>query len=365
MAGAKTTTVTVTIILRFYPPGVDITQAPGGCIPDSNTMIEAFQRNWINLASTRLGARAICATDDFFAPVERLLDDTDPVFIEGKFDDNGKWMDGWESRRKREPGHDYCIVELCRPGSVHGIVIDTRHFTGNYAPAASIDACYLPDSEPNEKTQWHEMVSSQALQGDSQQAIEISDQSTVTHLRLNIYPDGGVARLRVYGTAECNWNEKAGQVVDLASALNGGRALVCNDQHFGHMSNILSPGRGINMGDGWETRRRREPGFDWVIIALGHEGIVKSIEIDTAHFKGNFPHQCSISATCLKNVDESNIADQSLFWQELLPRQAMQMDHIHKFEEEILAIDSITHLRLNLHPDGGISRLRVYGTVSF
>ena len=327
-------------------------------------MIDELQQKWMNLASEKLGARTIYATDDFFAPKERLIDDADPVFIEGKFDDNGKWMDGWESRRKREPGHDYCIIALCKPGEIHGIVIDTRHFTGNYPPAASIDGCYSPDSDPNENSAWDEIVCSRALKGDNLDSIVIQNESTFTHLRLNIFPDGGIARLRVYGVPECHWEDSTDKIVDLSSALNGGRAIICNDQHFGNMNNILSPGRGINMGDGWETRRRREPGFDWVIIALGHVGIIKAIEIDTAHFKGNFPHQCSISAAYLPSVDESNVADQSLFWEELLPYQNMKMDHIHKYEQEIRDIGSVTHLRLNIYPDGGISRLRAFGLLS-
>ena len=327
-------------------------------------MLEELQSKWINLASAKLGAKAIYASDDFFAPKERMLNDAEAVFIADKYDDNGKWMDGWESRRKRGEGFDYCIVELCKAGVIHGIDIDTSHFTGNYAPSASIDACYSPDTTPDENGEWTEIVVPTSLQGDSHKVIAIDDATHYTHLRLNIYPDGGVARLRVYGSPVCEWeSQDASELIDLAATLQGGRALACNNQHFGTMHNLLMPGRGVNMGDGWETRRRREPGHDWTMIALGHAGTIKRIEIDTAHFKGNFPHQCSIQAAYMPNVDENTLTQQSLYWQDLLPRQYMQMDHIHEYESEVVDLGPITHVRLNLFPDGGVSRLRLFGLI--
>ena len=327
-------------------------------------MPDDFQTRWVNLASQKLGARAVSCSDDFFAPMVRMISDAEPVFIDGKYDDNGKWMDGWESRRKRVEGHDHCIVRLARSGKIFAVDIDTRHFTGNYAPSASLEACSSNEDVPDDNTQWVELLAPTTLQGDSHHPIRVDSDHVFTHVRLNIYPDGGVARLRVYGDPVCDWeNLDASETVDLVATLNGGRAIACNNEHFGTMHNLLTPGRGINMGDGWETRRRREPGHDWVIIALGHAGEVSNIEIDTAHFKGNFPHECSIQAAYMPSAEESTLAQQSLFWRELLPAQRMQMDHIHRYTSEVAELGTITHVRLNIFPDGGVSRLRLHGHI--
>ena len=325
---------------------------------------DQFTRSWVNLASAKLGATAISCSDDFFAPMARMLKDQAPIFIDGKYDDHGKWMDGWESRRKRTAGHDWCIVKLAKPGVIHGIEIDTTHFTGNYPPAASIDACSTSDA-PNEKTKWRELVAQSALSGDSQYQYAIDDAEICTHVRVNLYPDGGIARLRVYAEPKVRWDDLApGELVDLAAALNGGVALACNNEHFGTMGNLLTPGRGADMGDGWETRRRREPGNDWVVIALARAGKIKRIEIDTAHFKGNYPDRCGIQAAHLELVNLNSIDADSQAWRELLPQVKMEADHEHVFVDEITGSDLVTHIRLNIYPDGGVSRLRLFAELS-
>jgi allantoicase len=203
------------------------------------------------------------------------------------------------------------------------------------------------------------------LQGNNHHYHEITNAQAFTHLRFNIYPDGGVARLRVYGVPFRDWsNVGDNEQIDLAAALNGGRALACSDEHFGRMSNILNPGRGINMGDGWETARRRTPGNDWVLVALGHPGEIERVVVDTLHFKGNYPDSCSIQAAFVKGGTDSQIETQSLFWRELLPSQKLQMHAEHEFSEQIKALGPITHVRVNVFPDGGISRLRLFGKVA-
>lgn len=320
--------------------------------------------HFVNLADARLGTKAIYVTDDWFAEVNRLLQPTPPVWKEGVFDDNGKWMDGWESRRKRFEGYDYAIIELGVPGTIKGVDIDTSFFTGNYPPSASLDACFSPNADPNDDTVWTEVLASVDLNGNSQHLHEVQDDRPWTHLRFNIYPDGGVARLRVYGIPWCDWSQQdPNEQVDLASALNGGRALACSDEHFGKMSNILNPGRGVNMGDGWETARRRTPGNDWVIVALGHPGIIDSVLIDTLHFKGNYPDSCSIQAAYVKGGTDSQIETQSLYWRELLPSQKLDMHREHTFTEQLRDIGPITHVRLNIFPDGGVSRMRLFGRI--
>ncbi len=324
-------------------------------------MPNPFSR-YVNLAHTRLGAAPVRVTDEFFAPAQRMLAQGEPVFVPDKYDDHGKWMDGWESRRKRGVGHDHCVVRLGRAGRLHGVDIDTRHFTGNYPPAASLEACWCPHGDPADDAQWVQVLPSVSLSGDSQHFHAIADNGVYTHVRLNIYPDGGVARLRVYGEPHCDWdNHDPSVIVDLLALEHGGRAIACNDEHYGSIQNLNLPGRGINMGDGWETRRRREPGNDWAILALGHAGLIKAIEVDTAHFKGNYPDRCSIQAAFVSGGTEDSLVTQSMFWAELLPPQALSMDAVHRFESQIADIGPVTHVRLNIIPDGGVSRLRVFG----
>lgn len=322
-----------------------------------------YTSRWVNLAQPRLGAEVIYATDEFFAQKERMLNPEPAVFIPGKYDDHGKWMDGWETRRRRGEGYDFSIVRLGRPGVIKEIDIDTSHFTGNYPPAASIDACYSADA-PDASTQWVEIVPSTSLQGNAHHLVPVQDNRPYTHVRLNIYPDGGIARLRVYGQIQQNWDQvNPNETIDLVALEHGGRVIKANDSHFGSPDNLIAPGRGINMGDGWETRRRREPGNDWAIIALGHAGIARSIEVDTAFFKGNYPDRCSVQAAYVSGGTDQSLVTQSMFWKTLLPEQKLSMDNRHVFES-LNDLGPITHVRLNIFPDGGISRFRLFGQIT-
>jgi allantoicase len=319
----------------------------------------AFTRRHANLASSRLGAVAIAASDDFFADKSRMLNPDPAVFIPGKYDDNGKWMDGWESRRKRSAGNDWCLVQLARRGVIHGVDIDTSHFTGNFPPAAALEAC---DGEPDDPTAWSTLIPATPLKGDSHHYISIDDPRVFTHIRLQIFPDGGVARLRVYGTPRVHWERMDKEaLVDLAAIENGSQVVGCNNEHFGAATNLLMPGRGANMGDGWETRRRREPGNDWCVIALAHAGVIRKITVDTAYFKGNYPDRCSIQAAHVREGTPDSIITQSMFWPVLLPEMKLEMDREHSFVNEIVDTGVVTHVKLNILPDGGVSRLRLWG----
>jgi allantoicase len=330
-----------------------------------------FARGTINLASARLGAVGLSSTDEFFAPLERMLKDEPAEFIPGLYDDNGKWMDGWESRRKRVPGHDHAVIRLAMPGRIFGFDIDTSHFTGNYPPHASIEAALLESGDPDDATEWTEILAKTPL-GSSQHNFKAIDdpqqsQKVWTHLRLHIYPDGGVARLRVFGAAHFDWSKVgAGEEVDLAYVFHGAQALAWSDAHYGAPERMLGPGRGVNMGDGWETARRRGPGHDWAILKLGHAGRIQRIVVDTAHFKGNFPDTCELFGAYLPDqagdLGESEIAA-SADWQPILARTKLAADHVHEFTgDSIQSSEPVTHVRFNIHPDGGVSRLRLFGT---
>lgn len=315
-----------------------------------------------NLADARIGATIIDCSDEFFAEAKRILNADAPIFVEDKFDDHGKWMDGWETRRKRHAGYDWCIVKLGVAGKISGLDIDTTFFTGNYPASAALEACYAPDDQLDQ-VEWHSLLANSVLGSSQHHIFEIASDQVFTHIRLNIFPDGGVARLRVYGEVQIQLKDSE-QTLDLLALENGGRVIAFSDAHYGHPRNLINPGRGINMGDGWETKRRRAPGFDWCVLALGQAGTIEKIEIDTAHFKGNFPAQVSIQAVYVEDATDPQLIPQSMFWPFLLEAQDMQMDHVHSYINEVLAHEKISHIRINMIPDGGISRIRLWGKVT-
>ncbi|MCQ4634823.1 allantoicase [Shinella sp. CPCC 100929] len=326
----------------------------------STGALPAFTRGTINLAAASLGARGIFATDEFFGPLSRMLADEPAVFHPGLYDENGKWMDGWETRRRRGPGHDHAVIALATPGRIRGFDVDTAFFTGNFPTACAIEACHAPEG-PDDRTAWVELLGPSPLGPSAQHFFDCAADGLYSHVRLRIYPDGGVARLRVYGIPTL---APAEGPIDLAAALAGGQVIALSNGHYGHQR-LLAPGRGVNMGDGWETSRRREPGHEWIVVKLATRATVESIVVDTAHFKGNYPDACSMQAADLTGSTgdlPTLVKAASMFWQEILPEQKLAADRIHTFDGHIVKrAGAVTHVRLNIHPDGGVSRLRVFG----
>lgn len=326
-------------------------------------MSNPFQ-DLIDLASERLGGAVIAANDEFFAPKEAMLKPGPAEWREGVYTERGKWMDGWETRRRRTPGHDWAIVRLGAPGIVRGVVIDTSYYTGNYPEHASVDACSLGDNASVEgilsgAVHWDSLLPKTALTGNGVNAFETKGQTRrVTHLRLNIFPDGGVARLRVHGEVVPD-TDVFSREADLAAMENGGFVVSCSDMHYGHRQNLILPGRSTHMGDGWETRRRRGPGHDWSIVRLARRGRITRIELDTDHFKGNAPGRCMLEYT---DADPAAFDAGKATWDELLPETPLEPHMRHKWYE----FDSgdATHVRLNIYPDGGVARLRLFGLAS-
>lgn len=362
------------------------------------------------LASTKVGGRILFATDEWFAAATMMLSGGQPVWKEGVYSSQGKWMDGWESGRKRTPGHDWCIVELGIPGVISGFEVDTSFFTGNFVPKISIQATNkLAVELPNVLDQWNLEAGYRATPDDYKAVallesekwvellpmtpllpgyedtcrnfFEVSSLSSWSHLRVNIYPDGGIARLRVFGDVQRDWFLKApvDNLVDLCSVVNGAIPIAWSDVHFGHPINMLRPGRGVDMGDGWETARHLDrpsvlysdehgnlkvPGCDWTVLQLGIAGSVCKFEVDTNHFKGNFPESCLIEGcnAPIKKRPEILNAEQCEklgCWKVLLPRTKLKAHLRHYFK--IMPSEQVTHIRLTIYPDGGVSRLRVYG----
>ena len=332
----------------------------------------------VDLASSDLGAEALGASDDFFAGVENLILPGPAQFDEHRYTDRGKWMDGWESRRKRTRGHDHCIVKLGARGQVYGFDIDTSHFIGNHPPYASVEgmdaARDASFGELDDAKAWRALLPQVPLSPGTRNVFAAEPSDAVTHVRLSIYPDGGVARLRVYGNVRASFEppvldersraEVPVGLVDLAALKNGAVAVAASNARFGGMNNMLLPGRARTMGEGWETRRGRPPDHrhDWIVVRLAARGSLQVVEVDTNHYKGNFPERCSLegidwdSARITDLIDEGNDR-----WAALVPPVRLEANARLFLRDEILPHGPLSHVRLSIFPDGGVSRLRLWG----
>lgn len=314
-----------------------------------------------DLAARRLGGMAVVANDEFFAPKENLLLPTAPVFEEDRYSDRGKEMDGWETRRRRVPGNDWCIVRLGVPGVVRRALVDTSHFRGNFPRAASLEGCWLGTRASAEtltapSVRWMPLLAETPLRGDARNEFALDADVLVSHVRLWIHPDGGVARLRLYGEAVPDLRAIAGGngAVDLAAVVNGGRIVDCSDRFFSSPESLIAVGDSRDMHDGWETRRRRGPGHDWVIVRLAAPGDVSRVEVDTTNFKGNHPESISVEACDAPPGGDLSQAR----WREIVGRVPLAPHARHPLPA---AGEAVSHVRLNVFPDGGVARLRVHG----
>eukprot|EP00912_Choanoflagellata_sp_UC4_P000111 UC4_evm3s74 len=381
-----------------------------------------------DIAGEAVGGRVLFATDQWFASADNIIKQSQPEWKEGKFTNQGKWMDGWESRRKRTPGHDWCLIRLGVPGRILAFDVDTAFFTGNYPPSISIEAA--PFGSITEDPFLHSYseggtggarieigVSASKREYDAAQStynsvskagkkwitllpadigalrpgtpetrhnyFRVENCDTVfSHIRVNYFPDGGVARLRVLGKLRPNFpalmaSAGASGLIDLVALRNGGRAMAWSDMHFGHPRNILRMAPGINMGDGWETARKMDrphvlekgydgkvkfPGTDWVIIKLGTEGVIKNFTVDTTFFRGNYPESFLIEGCREDSDDWIEKGSKSVLWTTLCARSKLRPNQRHFFEVDNNATIPCTHLRLTIFPDGGIMRFRAFGT---
>ena len=306
-----------------------------------------------DLAARKLGGSVVFANDEFFAEKESLLSASAPVFAPGDFGNKGKLYDGWETRRRREPGNDHAIIRLGCAGIVHGVVVDTAFFRGNYPPEISVEAvCADGYPSPAELAglTWRPLVERTGAAGDSANRYPVASASRWTHVRLSIYPDGGVARFRVHGEVVPDPAFLTG-TIDLAAMENGALVADCSDAFYSAPGNLISPGRAADMGDGWENARRRGPGNDYVIVKLAARGHPSQVEIDTSCFVGNAPGWASLLAADRLDGD----------WWPVLPRTRLQPDTRHRFTVD--PSRPAAYARLDVYPDGGLARLRVYGAV--
>ena len=327
-----------------------------------------------DLASASIGGAALSCNDEFFAEKENLLKPEAAVWKDHLYTDRGKWMDGWETRRYRPvdgvaPGtdsdvHDWCVIRLGMPGVIRGVVVDTAFFRGNYPDSCALYATEVDDALDQralETATWTPILPRSPLKGDTKNTFAISDGHRYTHLRLDIFPDGGVARLRVHGEVTPAWQRlrALGGPIDLAALEHGAVVETCSDMFFGSRNNLIKPGPSLSMADGWETRRRRGPGNDWAIVRLAAAGSIERILIDTSHFKGNAPALCSVEGVHAPGV----AADQLTGWRMLLS-SPLQAHTRHTFDDALRRIGPVTHLRLSVYPCGGVARLRAWGSLA-
>jgi allantoicase len=309
-----------------------------------------------DLASRQLGGSVVAANDEFFAEKENLIKPEPPTFAASEFGHKGKVYDGWETRRRRDPGHDWAIVRLGCEGVVAGVVVDTAFFCGNYPPEISVEAANAdgyPSPAELADLRWHELVARSSARGDAANSYPVADRRRWTHIRLSIYPDGGVARLRVHGEIVADPAFLTG-TIDLAAMENGGRVVGCSDAFYSSPEHLIMPGLARVMSDGWENARRRDDAGDYVIVRLAGEGEIGRVEIDTSYFVGNAPGWIKLSTA---DQPEPGTA-----WRELLPTTRVQPDTRHRFRPEDLR--AATYARLDVIPDGGLARLRLYGQLT-
>jgi len=316
-------------------------------------------KNYINLVSPILGSKIHSYSDQFFGAASRMLNENPPIFKENLFDKHGKWMDGWETRRKRLAGNDFCIIKLGKSGKISIVEIDTSFFNGNQPEYSSLDVCF---SNNNNKLIWKNILKKKKLKPNTIHQFKVQNFTPINFVRLNIFPDGGIARLKLLGDLSLNL-KKSNKVIDLASVLNGAKIVACSDEHFGKAENVIAPGKSINMGNGWETKRRRGKGYDWIIIKLAVTGSIDKFNIQTDYFKGNYPASFSIQGSLIK--DEKNtkdIVNMSKKWNTIITKTNLKPHH-HLIVENKFKSQKFNLVKLNIYPDGGISRLRVFGKI--
>ncbi len=324
----------------------------------------------------QLRGAVVAASDEFFAAKENLITPAAPAFAPHTFDVKGQIYDGWETRRRRGPGgalpddsvRDWVIARLGAPGVIRSVVVDTAFFTGNYPQACSADACSVSgypsaeelDADPGPGG-WQEVVPRSLLSGDTTHSFAVESGRRFTHVRLNIFPDGGVARLRVHGEVVPDPALLERITVDLAALENGGDVVACSDEFYSSPRNVISPGLSRVMGEGWETRRRRKPGYEWLVVRLAGRGVIYLAEIDTSRYRGNQPEAASLQVMDAAADVTSEVLSADRGWRDLLPNVRLLPDTPHRFR---VRGTPATHVRLNIFPDGGVARLRLYGSLT-
>ncbi|KIM45234.1 hypothetical protein M413DRAFT_441917 [Hebeloma cylindrosporum] len=335
-------------------------------MPVQKIALEHFKDHFsglTELSSVALGGRIVAVSDEFFAEAFHLLLVEPAPSMKGQFGPNGALFSGWETRRHNAT-YDWCIIQLGTTGTLHGLDVDTASFNGNEAPAVSVYALHDADQKDPQQddSRWSEILPRTDLGPDSRHLFKIDSTPSFNYVKIHMYPDGGIARFRVYGEV-IPVHPSTQTPFDLAHVFAGGRVVRVSDQHFGVGSNLILPGRGKNMGDGWETKRSRTKGHtDWVIIQLGAPAELSDVELDTNHFLGNFPESCEIHALCsTQDFDWTSSVPEETDWTLVLPRTKLGANQQHYFELDNVENQIYTHVKVTIFPDGGLKRIRITG----
>ena len=315
-----------------------------------------------DLASRALGGSVVFANDELFAERENLIKPVAAAYSTYTFGHKGQIYDGWETRRRREPGHDWALVRLGLPGIVRGVIVDTSFFTGNYPPEISVEGCSFDGyPSPGEliDADWITVVPKSPVKGDAANSFAVEVEQRMTHVRLCMYPDGGIARLRVHGDVVPDPRLLTRGAVDLAALGNGATVTGCSNMFYSSPNNLIAPGEARLMGEGWETSRRRDEGNDWVQIHLAAPGSARLAVLDTSYFVGNAPGWASLRGY---DARSGNVPDGDAGWTEILPRTRLQPDTPHRLRIDVA--EEITDIRLDVYPDGGMARFRLFGELA-
>jgi allantoicase len=315
-----------------------------------------------DLASRWLGGTVMAASDEAFGDKENLLKSEAPVNDPGRYGNRGELVDGWETRRRRGGGHDWALIRLGAPGQITSIAVDTSFFTGNFPESCLVEACGQegypgPRELGDSQSEWVEIVPRSALRGNQENVFPVADLRRFTHVRLSTFPDGGVARLRVNGHVIPDPRQLDGLSIDLASQWYGGAVVTSSDDFYTSARLLNRPDRARTMGEGWETRRRRDQGHDFVVFRLAFAGHLRQVIVDTAHFRYNATAEIMVYGC----EGEEPPAVDSEAWKPLLERTRLQPDTYHVFPVSHDA--PVGSIRLDAFPDGGISRVRVIGNI--
>ena len=315
--------------------------------------------NLIDLALIRNGAEIISFSNDFLGQAENLLKSEPINYDENLYDENGKIYDGWGSKRSRNiDNEDWVIIKLGNIGKINLINIDTTFFSNNSPMFVSLEGVLLDKEEifEEDNIKWQTILKPVNVQPDKQNIFFIEENKSINYVRLRIYPDGGISRLRLFGVPDLIESEES---LDYASIINGGKVILSSDTYYGHMNNLIKPHVPLNSNDGWGTMRRRNDGNDWIIVKLGKTINLEEILINTQHFIGNFPEFCKV-----ESLNDIKLTDLEVFktkkWQLLRDDYKMFAGHEHritKFEHN----DQVSHIKISIYPDGGISRVKIIG----
>jgi len=323
--------------------------------------LQAFA-DLLDLLSDEVGGEAVWCSDDWFASVHNLVKADPAVFDPDAYCDTGKVMDGWESRRRRTPGHDVAILKLGVPGTAYGVDIDTSFFMGNHPPFGAVDGAFV-EGDPTveqlrDEVEWEPLTGQVPLQRGSHNLFAVAHPRPLTHVRLHMLPDGGVARLRVLGKALRRSDQGR---IDLAAATSGGRPVGCSDMFFSPMTNLIAPGMPAHMGKGWETRRRRDDGADWIVTELGVAGAIDEVVLHTTHFKGNYPDRASLYGLWWPDAPHASLLRYAKRWEPIVEGVKLRAHAEHRFPVDA---GPYTHVKLVIHPCGGVARMRLHGVAA-